>query len=228
MVRQENESGTLAKWEPNATASASVSYHLKGLHPPVACKLKVGHPLAKPSCRRWQRGCNDVWAESVAPRICIMVEKMQTWMWWTWGMSWASEPMLHDDYTTLGWVGWRECTKCSSVVCRIVSSQPCVRKVLVLHLFCRSESKMWSPLSSEGGKTHPYKMNLASEPKVCVWFLSHSDWIQGKSYLQVAKYFLEARTFLSHCALKGLWVFLFYSWQMPTMKSLFTSQQEVS
>ncbi|XP_068597197.1 PDZ and LIM domain protein 1 [Brachionichthys hirsutus] len=29
----------------------------------------------------------------------------------------------------------------------------------------RSESKMWSPLSSEGGKTHPYKMNLASEPK---------------------------------------------------------------
>lgn len=29
----------------------------------------------------------------------------------------------------------------------------------------RSESKMWSPLSSEEGKTHPYKMNLASEPK---------------------------------------------------------------
>uniref|UniRef100_A0A8C2XBF6 PDZ and LIM domain 1 (elfin) n=1 Tax=Cyclopterus lumpus TaxID=8103 RepID=A0A8C2XBF6_CYCLU len=29
----------------------------------------------------------------------------------------------------------------------------------------RSESKMWSPLSSEEGKSHPYKMNLASEPK---------------------------------------------------------------
>ncbi|KAM3605578.1 uncharacterized protein V6R79_001113 [Siganus canaliculatus] len=29
----------------------------------------------------------------------------------------------------------------------------------------RSEVKMWSPLSSEGGKTNPYKMNLASEPK---------------------------------------------------------------
>ncbi|XP_040929867.1 PDZ and LIM domain protein 1 isoform X2 [Betta splendens] len=29
----------------------------------------------------------------------------------------------------------------------------------------RSESKLWSPLSSEEGKTHPYKMNLASEPR---------------------------------------------------------------
>jgi len=29
----------------------------------------------------------------------------------------------------------------------------------------RSESKMWSPLSSEEGKTNPYKMNLASEPQ---------------------------------------------------------------
>ncbi|XP_017279717.1 PDZ and LIM domain protein 1 [Kryptolebias marmoratus] len=29
----------------------------------------------------------------------------------------------------------------------------------------RSESKLWSPLSSEEGKSHPYKMNLASEPR---------------------------------------------------------------
>ncbi|XP_076025440.1 PDZ and LIM domain protein 1 [Genypterus blacodes] len=29
----------------------------------------------------------------------------------------------------------------------------------------RSESKMWSPLTAEEGKTHPYKMNLASEPQ---------------------------------------------------------------
>uniref|UniRef100_A0A8C9RPY3 PDZ and LIM domain 1 (elfin) n=1 Tax=Scleropages formosus TaxID=113540 RepID=A0A8C9RPY3_SCLFO len=29
----------------------------------------------------------------------------------------------------------------------------------------RSESKMWSPLSSEEGKTNPYKMNLASKPQ---------------------------------------------------------------
>ncbi|XP_049591959.1 PDZ and LIM domain protein 1 [Syngnathus scovelli] len=29
----------------------------------------------------------------------------------------------------------------------------------------RSENKMWSPLSSEEGKSHPYKMNLASEPR---------------------------------------------------------------
>lgn len=29
----------------------------------------------------------------------------------------------------------------------------------------RSESKMWSPLVSEEGKSHPYKMNLASEPQ---------------------------------------------------------------
>uniref|UniRef100_A0A8C6SAR1 PDZ and LIM domain 1 (elfin) n=1 Tax=Neogobius melanostomus TaxID=47308 RepID=A0A8C6SAR1_9GOBI len=29
----------------------------------------------------------------------------------------------------------------------------------------RSDYKMWSPLASEGGKAHPYKMNLISEPK---------------------------------------------------------------
>ncbi|XP_057885482.1 PDZ and LIM domain protein 1 isoform X1 [Melospiza georgiana] len=29
----------------------------------------------------------------------------------------------------------------------------------------RSEAKVWSPLVSEEGKTHPYKMNLASEPQ---------------------------------------------------------------
>ncbi|XP_028279445.1 PDZ and LIM domain protein 1 [Parambassis ranga] len=29
----------------------------------------------------------------------------------------------------------------------------------------RTESKLWSPLSSEEGKSHPYKMNLASEPR---------------------------------------------------------------
>lgn len=29
----------------------------------------------------------------------------------------------------------------------------------------RSESKMWSPLSSEEGRTHPFKMNLASQPQ---------------------------------------------------------------
>lgn len=48
--------------------------------------------------------------------------------------------------------------------------------VIRFHVFlplCRSEIKLWSPLSSEGGKTHPYKMNLESEPKVCVCFLSH-------------------------------------------------------
>lgn len=39
----------------------------------------------------------------------------------------------------------------------------------VFLLWCRSEIKLWSPLSSEGGKTHPYKMNLESEPKVCVF-----------------------------------------------------------
>lgn len=40
--------------------------------------------------------------------------------------------------------------------------------VFTLLLFCRSEIKLWSPLSSEGGKSHPYKMNLVSESKVCV------------------------------------------------------------
>lgn len=31
---------------------------------------------------------------------------------------------------------------------------------------CRTESKVWSPLVNEEGKTHPYKMNLASQPQV--------------------------------------------------------------
>lgn len=30
----------------------------------------------------------------------------------------------------------------------------------------RSEQKIWSPLVTEEGKRHPYKMNLASEPQV--------------------------------------------------------------
>uniref|UniRef100_A0A8C4XIU3 PDZ and LIM domain 1 n=1 Tax=Falco tinnunculus TaxID=100819 RepID=A0A8C4XIU3_FALTI len=30
----------------------------------------------------------------------------------------------------------------------------------------RTESKVWSPLVNEEGKTHPYKMNLASQPQV--------------------------------------------------------------
>ncbi|XP_034082080.1 PDZ and LIM domain protein 1 [Gymnodraco acuticeps] len=29
----------------------------------------------------------------------------------------------------------------------------------------RSETKLWSPLSSEEGRSHPYKMNLSAEPK---------------------------------------------------------------
>lgn len=33
-------------------------------------------------------------------------------------------------------------------------------------LCCRTEAKVWSPLVNEEGKTHPYKMNLASEPQV--------------------------------------------------------------
>ncbi|EOB04148.1 PDZ and LIM domain protein 1, partial [Anas platyrhynchos] len=34
----------------------------------------------------------------------------------------------------------------------------------------RTESKVWSPLVNEEGKTHPYKMNLASQPQVRSWF----------------------------------------------------------
>lgn len=30
----------------------------------------------------------------------------------------------------------------------------------------RVESKIWSPLVTEEGKSHPYKMNLASNPQV--------------------------------------------------------------
>lgn len=52
---------------------------------------------------------------------------------------------------------------------------------VVFLLLCRSEIKLWSPLSSEGGKTHPYKMNLESEPKVCVCVFSvlYFKWWQG-------------------------------------------------
>ncbi|KFP43580.1 PDZ and LIM domain protein 1, partial [Chlamydotis macqueenii] len=35
----------------------------------------------------------------------------------------------------------------------------------------RTESKVWSPLVNEEGKTHPYKMNLASQPQV-IYFAS--------------------------------------------------------
>lgn len=34
--------------------------------------------------------------------------------------------------------------------------------VFFFFFFFRSESKMWSPLVSEEGKTNPYKMNLAN------------------------------------------------------------------
>lgn len=37
---------------------------------------------------------------------------------------------------------------------------------LALSICCRSEQKIWSPLVTEEGKRHPYKMNLASEPQV--------------------------------------------------------------
>jgi hypothetical protein len=35
-----------------------------------------------------------------------------------------------------------------------------------LFICYRSEQKIWSPLVTEEGKRHPYKMNLASEPQV--------------------------------------------------------------
>ncbi|KGL84355.1 PDZ and LIM domain protein 1, partial [Tinamus guttatus] len=37
----------------------------------------------------------------------------------------------------------------------------------------RTESKVWSPLVTEEGKTHPYKMNLASQPQVSNREFSH-------------------------------------------------------
>lgn len=39
-------------------------------------------------------------------------------------------------------------------------------EMTVLFICCRSEHKVWSPLVTEEGKRHPYKMNLASEPQV--------------------------------------------------------------
>lgn len=54
-------------------------------------------------------------------------------------------------------------------MCKRVDVIIAVTKCSMVLLLCRSEIKLWSPLSSEGGKTHPYKMNLESEPKVCVF-----------------------------------------------------------
>ena len=82
-----------------------------------------------------------------------------------------------------------------------------------LCFLCRSEIKLWSPLSSEGGKTHPYKMNLESEPKVicvcvcvCVCacartramcFLSHVSNV-GKVHLKRTIQFLKGCTLTFH------------------------------
>lgn len=41
-----------------------------------------------------------------------------------------------------------------------------MNETTVLFICCRSEHKVWSPLVTEEGKRHPYKMNLASEPQV--------------------------------------------------------------
>lgn len=54
------------------------------------------------------------------------------------------------------------------IMCMRVNVVAGVITFYVFLLLSRSEIKLWSPLSSEGGKTHPYKMNLESEPKVCV------------------------------------------------------------
>lgn len=90
-----------------------------------------------------------------------------------------------------------------------MTSQVRLSEILIIPLIFRSENRMWSPLSSEEGKTNPYKMNLASEPRV----RDHRLYIQAdlgtlacrnsqsslsfrvKSNLQVAIPCLEACTF---------------------------------
>lgn len=39
-------------------------------------------------------------------------------------------------------------------------------ETIAVSISCRSEHKVWSPLVTEEGRRHPYKMNLASEPQV--------------------------------------------------------------
>ena len=41
-----------------------------------------------------------------------------------------------------------------------------MHETTALSICCRSEQKIWSPLVTEEGKRHPYRMNLASEPQV--------------------------------------------------------------
>lgn len=81
----------------------------------------------------------------------------------------------------------------------LLNPQIIFQALFCLPVFLRSETKLWSPLSSEEGKTHPYKMNLASEPRVCVsikavWTLT--KWLLQLCHLEwnrVAVQFLEAR-----------------------------------
>ncbi|KAF3827782.1 hypothetical protein GH733_001017 [Mirounga leonina] len=44
-----------------------------------------------------------------------------------------------------------------------------MNETTALAICCRSEQKIWSPLVTEEGKRHPYKMNLASEPQLTFW-----------------------------------------------------------
>lgn len=41
-------------------------------------------------------------------------------------------------------------------------------EVYKFYFISRGETHLWSPQVSEDGKAHPFKINLESEPQVCV------------------------------------------------------------
>lgn len=80
-------------------------------------------------------------------------------------MEWGAMAVVLEKYFPAGFCRGHTCLGCMSVHYPNFRN----RNIKAVHFFVlRSESKMWSPLVSEEGKAHPYKMNLATEPQVCV------------------------------------------------------------
>lgn len=54
-------------------------------------------------------------------------------------------------------------------------------------LFCRPETKLWSPNITEDNKTNPFKMSLEAERQVCV-FIAYIWCISAQSYINFDAY----------------------------------------
>lgn len=54
-----------------------------------------------------------------------------------------------------------------------LEKQAIIKSVIIL-LFCRPETKLWSPNLTEQNKSHPFKINLEAERQVCVFIFDVS------------------------------------------------------